>query len=162
MFDQADLFDTLHSMPWFMELPADQIEKLVSISRLHQLPAGENLFKEFDKSDCLYLLLEGEVELSILVPSCGQVAIYDAQPLDVIGWDQLTPVIRQRFGSARAKQPSLLLAMNAEALRKLCEEDHEIGMVVYRRLANVVASRMLNIRLVLSDALIKHTQLPMP
>jgi hypothetical protein len=34
--------------------------------------------------------------------------------------------------------------------------------VVYRRLANVVASRMLNIRLVLSDALIKHTQLPMP
>lgn len=162
MFDQADLFDTLQSMPWFMELPSDQIEKLASISRLHQLSAGEVLFQEFDKSDCLYLLLEGEVELSILVPSCGQIPIYDAQPLDVIGWDQLTPVIRQRFGSARAKQSSLLIAMNAEALRKLCDEDHEIGMVVYRRLANVVASRMLNIRLVMSDAIIKHSHQLMP
>jgi len=162
MFDQADLFDTLHNLPWFMELPADQIDKLASISRLYQLSAGEVLFQEFDKSDYMYFLLEGEVELNIQVPSCGQIAIYDAQPLDVIGWDQLTPVIRQRFGSARAKQSSLLIAMNAEALRKLCDEDHEIGLVVYRRLANVVASRMLNIRLVLSDALIKHTQLPMP
>lgn len=162
MFDQADLFETLQSMPWFMELPADQIEKLASISRLHQLSAGDDLFQEFDKADCLYLLLEGEVELSMLVPSSGQVHIYDAQPLDVIGWDQLTPVIRQRFGSARAKQSSLLIAMNGEALRKLCDEDHLLGFVVYRRLTNVVASRMLNIRLAMSDVIVKQTQLPMP
>lgn len=162
MFDQADLFDTLQSMPWFMELHPDQIEKIASISRLHQLAAGDDLFQEFEKPDCLYLLLEGEVELSILVPSCGQIHIYDAQPLDVIGWDQLSPVIRQRFGSARAKQSSLLIAVNGEALRKLCEEDAVLGFVVYRRLTNVVASRMLNIRLVMSDVLVKHTQQPIP
>lgn len=156
MFDQVDLTDTLQGIPWFVDLHTDQIEKIARISHLIQLAAGDTLFRECGKQDYLFILLEGEVKLEMLVPTHGEVHIHAAQPLDIIGWDQLTPVIRQRFGSAYATQPSLLIAIAGEALRNLCEEDHELGFVVYRRITNLVASRMLNIRLVLSDVMLKH------
>ena len=156
MFNQVDLTETLQGIPWFVDLRTDQIEMIARISRLHQLAAGQDLFRECGKPDYLFILLEGEIELEILVPTRGQVHIYDAMPLDIIGWDQLTPVIRQRFGSAHARQPSLLLAISGEALRELCESDHELGFVIYRRLTNVVASRMLNVRLTMSDVLMRH------
>jgi len=156
MFDQVDLTDTLRGLPWFVDLRIDQIEKVARISHLVQLGINDELFHECGKQDFLFILLDGEVKLEMLVPTHGELHIYDAQPLDIIGWDQLTPVIRQRFGSTYAAQPSLLIAIDGDALRALCEEDHEIGYVVYRRIANLVASRMLNIRLVLSDVMIKH------
>jgi hypothetical protein len=36
-------------------------------------------------------------------------------------------------------------------LRQFCEEDHELGYIVMRRMANVVASRLLMTRLQLLD-----------
>ncbi len=157
MFNQVDLTDTLQGIPWFVDLRTDQIENIARISRLHQLAAGQDLFRECGKQDFLYILLEGEITLEMLVPTRGEVHIYDAQPLDVIGWDQLTPVIRQRFGSAHARKPSLLLAIAGDALRQLCEEDHELGFVIYRRVTNLVASRMLNIRLVMSNLMLRDS-----
>jgi CRP/FNR family transcriptional regulator, cyclic AMP receptor protein len=157
MFQQANLTETLQGIPWFIDLRPDQIERLARIARLHKLNSGEDLFTEGGKQDYLYVLLEGEIDLEMFIPTYGQCHIFRAEPLDIIGWDPLTPVIRQRFGNARAVQPCLLIAFYGEALRFLCEEDHELGFTIYRRLTNVVASRMLNVRLCLTDAIIKRT-----
>lgn len=156
MFQQADLEETLQGIPWFLELQQKQINQLANISKLVQLAPGQDLFAEGGKQDFLFILLEGEIELTLYVPMCGEQHVFTAEPLDVLGWDQLTPVIRQRFGSAHATKPSLLVAIAGEAMRCLAEEDHELGFFVYRRLANVVASRMLNIRLAMTDAIVKR------
>jgi hypothetical protein len=39
------------------------------------------------------------------------------------------------------------LAFNSKLLQQLCDEDHELGYVIMRRLANVVANRLLTTRL---------------
>ena len=155
MFLQADLTETLQGIPWFVDLGPDHLERLARIARLHKLNAGEELFTEGGKQDYLYVLLEGEIEMEMFIPSYGQCHIYRAEPLDIVGWDPLTPVMRQRFGSAHAIKSCLLIAFSGEALRCLCEEDHELGFTIYRRLTNVVASRMLNVRFCLTDAFIK-------
>lgn len=157
MFQQADLVETLQGIPWFLELKAEQIEKLAKFARLQQLAEGEELFPEGGKQDCLYIILEGIIDLAMFVPTFGDVHIYTAEPLDIVGWDQFTPVIRARFGSAHASKPCLLIALASEPLRLLCEEDPDLGYVIYRRLTNVVAGRMLNIRLTLTDAIVRLT-----
>lgn len=147
------LIPTLRHLPWFTNLVPSQIDKLARIATLHRLAPGDYLFREGDRDDALYILLEGQVTFELEVPTRGQIVYFVAEVLDIIGWSSLTPVVRQRIASAQATQESLLVGFNSKILHQLCEEDHEIGYVVYKRLANVVANRMLNMRICLMDSI---------
>jgi CRP-like cAMP-binding protein len=149
--DKSELIDALQAIPWFQELPSDHFSKLIDISCLRTLEAGEDLFREGDKEDCLYTVLEGRIGIEMRVPGRGKIRIYTAEPMDIVGWSSITPVVRQRTAGARAVLPSRVMCMNAQLLYKACEEDHDLGYIVYRRLANVVASRLLTTRLQLLD-----------
>jgi CRP-like cAMP-binding protein len=77
--------------------------------------------------------------------------VYTAEILDILGWSSMTPIVRQRTASVRATKPCLLLGLNSKLLQQMCEEDHELGYTIMRRLANVVANRLLTTRLCLLD-----------
>ena len=149
--DPKDLRAALQTIPWFMELKSEHFEQLCGISSLKTFEPGDELFREGDKEDYLYIVLEGRVAIEIYVPARGRMRLFTAEPMDVVGWSSVTPVIRQRTASARAVLPSCLVALDAQVLRRICEEDHDLGYIVMRRLANVVASRLLITRLQLLD-----------
>ena len=151
MLSQIDITATLQAIPWFRELKPSQIEQLAGIIEIRQLSKDESLFVEGEKIDNLYIVLEGKITIENYVPGRGNVGVFTAEPLDIIGWASLTPVIRQREDSGRAIIPSTLLGFNGEALRHLCDQDHDLGFFIMRRLANVVASRLLSTRLQLLD-----------
>ncbi len=156
MFTQADLAQTLQSIPWFLELKSYQIDRLVGIAGIRTVEGGEEILREGDREDYLYIVLEGRVTVETHVPTHGKIAVFTAEPLDIIGWSSLTPVVRQRTATARALAPCQLIALEGESLRRLCDEDHDLGYIIMRRIANVVASRLLTTRLQLLD-LILHT-----
>lgn len=151
MYLHADLTHTLRRIPWFVDLPQEQIDQLASVSAIHDMEPGDYLFKEGDREDYLFILLEGQVVLEVEVPTRGQVAVYTAESLDVIGWSSMTPIVRQRTAGVRATKPSILVALNSTLLMQLCDEDHDLGYLVMRRLANIVANRFLTTRLCLLD-----------
>lgn len=157
MYMQAGLPNTLRRIPWFVDLNQSQLDCLSSISTITELNAGETLFNEGDREDYLYVLLEGQVVLEIEVPTRGQVPIYTAEVLDTIGWSSMTPIIRQRTASVRATKPSVLLGFNSKLLEQMCEEDHDLGYVIMRRLANVVANRLLTTRLCLLELIANNS-----
>lgn len=151
MYLPADLSMTLRRIPWFAELPQAKLDSLASIATLHELENGDVLFHEGDREDYLYVLLEGQIVLEVEVPTRGQVQVYAAEVLDTIGWSSMTPIVRQRTTSARATQPCLLIGFNSKLLQQLCDNDHALGYVIMRRMANVVASRLLTTRLCLLE-----------
>ncbi|MCL4561757.1 MAG: Crp/Fnr family transcriptional regulator [Chloroflexi bacterium] len=151
---KADLLAALHSIPWFLELNQEQLERLAGISNICQIKANVEIFPEGGIEDYLYIVLEGQVATEIYVPTRGQVHLFTAEPLDIIGWSSLTPVVRQRTSNARTLEPSRLIAFEAEGLRRLCDEDHHLGYIIMRRLSNVVASRLLTTRLQLLDMIV--------
>lgn len=149
--DPKELTAALQSIPWFQELESRHFESMSSIAQLKKVEAGEELFREGDKEDYLYIVLEGRIAIDMFVPGRGRQRIYTAEPMDVIGWSSVTPVVRQRTASARAVLPGRVVCLDAPKLRQLCDQDHDLGYVVMRRLANVVASRLLVSRLQLLD-----------
>lgn len=157
MYLQADLSKTLRRIPWFVDLSQSQLDALAGIATLHEIEENEYLFREGDREDYLYVLLEGQVVLEVEVPTRGLVPIYRAESLDIIGWSSMTPIVRQRTASVRATQTCLLLGLNSKLLEQLCEEDHELGYTIMRRVANVVANRLLTTRLCLLE-LIAQTE----
>ncbi len=151
MIDKADIRPTLQSIPWLMDLSQDQLKKLEKISGFRFLEEGETLFNEGGKDNLLYIVSEGLLGIEIYVPGHGQVRLYNAEPLDVIGWDSMTPVARHRITTITAQKKSNLIFFDGSALNELCEEDKELGYVIMRRLSNVIATRMLTMRLKLID-----------
>jgi len=72
-------------------------------------------------------------------------------PLDILGWSGMTPIVRQRTGTVTATTHCWLLRVDSRLLSKLCEDDHDIGFVIYRRISNVVARSFLTTRLQLMN-----------
>jgi len=151
MNTRTELINLLQTIPWFHELEPGIFEKIAGICELVSFEPGYYLFREGEKEDYLYIVVEGRVALEIHVPGRGKMRIYTAEAMDIIGWSSITPVVRQRTASASVVLPSRLVRMRATQLYKMCDEDHDLGYVVMRRLSNVVASRLLTTRLQLLD-----------
>lgn len=153
MLSQVDINATIKSIPWFLDLSNESLQLLSGIAEVHSFNTGDVIFSEGEKHPYLYVILEGKVRLESFVPGRGSLPYLTAESLDVIGWSSLTPVVRQKTGSAIAVTPTRLLAFHASSLMDLCEKDCELGFVIMRRLANIIASRLLNHRLHLLELL---------
>lgn len=151
MNDQQELINALQAIPWFQVMSPEHFTKILGIAKIVRFEAGQVIFHEGDKEDYLYVVIEGRVAIEISVPGRGRMRILTADAMDEVGWSSVTPVVRQRTAGARAVLPSRLVAFDAVGLRRLCDEDHDFGYFVMRRLANVVAGRLMTTRLQMLD-----------
>ncbi|HSM25470.1 MAG TPA: cyclic nucleotide-binding domain-containing protein [Anaerolineaceae bacterium] len=151
MSDRADIKPLIQSIPWLMDLSNAQVRELEKISGCRFLAEGEILYKEGDNDNLLYFVSEGTLSVEIFVPGRGQVRLYNAEPLDIIGWDSMTPVARHRITSITSLKKCNLIYFDGSALNELCENDKELGYLFMKRLSNVIATRMLAMRLKLID-----------
>ena len=151
MDHKTEVMQELEKITWFKELKHEHLLKLADIAHLRHVRGGEVLFREGDKEDYLYIVIEGRIALDIFVPHRGKMRIYTAESWDLFGWSSVTPVIHKRTAGAIGVIDSLIIGIDAEKLRKACDEDHDLGYVVMRRLTNIVASRLQVTRLQLLD-----------
>jgi CRP/FNR family transcriptional regulator, cyclic AMP receptor protein len=145
--------DIFISIPWFSELNQPQRNRIGEISILRDVGAMETLFLEGDKEDYTYILLKGQVAIEMTIPGHEPVRVHLSEPGEIIGWSSVMPIIRQRTATARSNTPCQLLAIESVKFRELCDEDHDMGYFLMRRLANIVATRLLLTRLRLVDLL---------
>jgi CRP/FNR family transcriptional regulator, cyclic AMP receptor protein len=153
MLNQTDITSMLKTIPWFLDLSPQSLQLLTEIAEVHSFNTGIVIFSEGEKHPYLYIILEGKVQLESFVPGRGSLPHLTAESLDVIGWSSLTPLVRQKTASAIAVEPTRLLAFNANTLMDLCEKDCDLGFIIMKRLANIIASRLLNYRLHLLELL---------
>jgi CRP-like cAMP-binding protein len=154
MIAKAEIHTTVQNIPWLMELSPFQFKQLVRISGLKYLETGEILFREGDTDNLLYIVSEGRLSIDIMVPKHGNLRIYTAEALDILGWDSMTPVARQRTTTITALSPCCLIYIESNALSELCEADSTLGYIVMRRISNIIASRMLSMRIQLLDLIL--------
>src|SRR5512138_46860 len=151
MDGKLEVMQELGKIPWFQELKPEHLEKIAELTHLQSLKNGEVLFREGDTEGCLYVVIEGRVALDMFVPHRGKIRFYTAERWDVFGWSSVTPNIHKRTASAVCVLDGFVVGMDAEKLRQACDEDHDLGYVVMRRLAHIIASRLLVTRLQLLD-----------
>jgi CRP/FNR family transcriptional regulator, cyclic AMP receptor protein len=149
--NQDDLITELNKIPWFRDLQPKHLNEMAGIAQLRHVKAGEIIFREGDKEDNVYIVLDGRISLEMFVPHRGKVRFYTAELWEVFGWSSVTPTVRQRTAGAVAVLDSFIVAFDAEKLRQACDTDHDLGYLVMRRLSNIVASRLMVTRLQLLD-----------
>ena len=141
----------LDKIPWFKELKPEHVRKYAEISKIRRVKAGEVIFREGDTHESVYLVLEGRIALEMFVPHRGKVRIYTAEQWEIFGWSGVTPNVHLRTAGAVAVLDGAVLRTDAAKMTQFCEEDHDFGYLMMRRLSHVVAGRLLVTRLQLLD-----------
>jgi CRP/FNR family cyclic AMP-dependent transcriptional regulator len=103
--------------------------------------AGELIFREADPANRFYLLEQGRVSLESRPGDEEPVPVEIIGPGEVLGWSWLFPPYYWHF-DARALEPTTAIFFYGTRLREQCEQDHDFGFEMMKRMTQVVIHRL--------------------
>jgi CRP-like cAMP-binding protein len=131
LIDQGDLL-------WGMDMLF--VKEFMAVSAKIHLEKGTVIFREGDKADCFYTLVEGRVRLTIGDPAKEIYIIHKAG--EAFGWSSL---IDRNYYSATAEclEQTHLLQFGKDALNTFLLKNTESAVIFYKRLAGMLGNRLI-------------------
>lgn len=140
----------LKDHPFSKGLKAEYVELISKLASLDVFKPGEYIFREGDTAEKFYLIRGGKVNIEVASPHNASFTLQTLAAGEVLGWSWFVPPHQWRFG-ARAVDRTDAIVIDGVALRKACEENHDLGYELFKRIATVVAQRLKNTREKLLD-----------
>ena len=140
----------LKKHPFFKGLKREYLDFVVGCASNVSFKEGEVILKEGESADKFYLIREGRVAIYILGGQQHPVTLQTIKDGDILGWSWLIPPHRNRF-NARAVIYTRAIALDGKCLRTKCEENHDLGYELIKRLASVFTQRLEGTRIQLLD-----------
>lgn len=128
--DRAGVVDRLRLTPLFGGLPDDQLDRLADMGEIQDLDPGEALIREGDEADALYVVLDGELDVT---KRSGRTDI----PVARVGPGSLQGEIAaleggRRLASVTAATPAEVLRIPVGAIRQLLDAGPDVALAVIR------------------------------
>jgi CRP-like cAMP-binding protein len=134
LLEKVDIFD---------ELSKEHLERISHICVEHRFDRGELVFEQNAKSDALYIILSGDIDIQVQSSdSSATLTVARLQRGQSFGEvalvDEGIRTATARVASAEAR----LLMLRRADLMELCREDYELGFLLMRNLAGDLALKM--------------------
>lgn len=124
----------------FWDMNRDFVKKIMDIAATTSHKEGEWLFHEGDPANAFYILLKGRVKLSL--GETGHIVYIVSNAGEAFGWSSL--IGRESFSaSAECMTPTKVLNWDKDSLQKVLEKDPVNSLFLYKRLAELLGSRLL-------------------
>ena len=131
----------LAEQPFLEGLPVEHLKLLVKGAKSVKFKVGDRILTEGGPANLFYLLLEGSVELEASVLKGQPVPIQTLGAGDLLGWSWLFPPFCWHF-DARAVLPTKAILFYAKHVRELCEQDHDLGYELMKRVSIILIQRL--------------------
>ncbi|MEU6376083.1 cyclic nucleotide-binding domain-containing protein [Streptomyces sp. NPDC046909] len=122
-------------------LPPPQQERLMALAREISFPEDTRIFEAGDTADRFWVIRSGAVSLDQRVTSLQRVTVASLGSGDLLGWSWLFPPHQWDFGAV-AFSPVRAYEFDASAVLALCEEDPQLGLILVRSVAEILAHRL--------------------
>jgi len=124
----------------FKGIPSHIIDEIAEIVTEESYPAGHVLFREGDFADYLYILEEGELDLTI--KKGKQLSFPVDKTGSVFGWSSL---VEPNLYTAKAEcvKESRVIKIDADRLMRVFQKHPAEGLTIMKRLAGVIATRLI-------------------
>jgi len=136
--------------PFFKGLEEPYLQLLVGCASNVRFNAGEVVFREGEEANRFYLIRQGKVAVETFAPGRGPIIMQTLGEGEVLGWSWLIAPYRWRF-DGRAVELTRAIALDGECLRGKCEEDHNLGYELMKRVSHVMEKLVEATRLQLVD-----------
>jgi CRP-like cAMP-binding protein len=130
----------LRDHAFVLGLPEDQIARLASAAMPVSFAENDIVLSDREQSSAFYFVVSGSVAIELRA-SRYAVCVQALEPGQVFGWSALLDRQDTLF-QVRAREDTTALRISGEALKQICREDSELGMELFRRTLQVVASRV--------------------
>lgn len=135
--------DFLEKVDVFSELNDDQLKAVQECCEVADFKRGDSLFKAGDEPRYLWVVIEGQVDLtweSTDAEPSGE-SISQLGPTMPFGWSSLVPPDRYRLSAVGATRGGRVLKVDAAGLRALFEADPAVGYKVMSKVLAVISTR---------------------
>ncbi len=140
-----ELMDTslIRQAAIFADLEPPELEKVAEISREQSILSGTTIFKEGDPGNRLYIIAEGEVRISRVVPGSGEEALSILKPGACFG--EMAVFDRcHRSTDAIANTDCRLLTISRPDFEMLLDFNREIAVKVLWAVVKLLSTRLRN------------------
>ncbi len=138
--------DRLERYACFRALTEDQRQAIAQLAREECFYPGHVLFREGGRGTQLYMLDIGEVEIMYHIGEEDLVRVDTVSGGEIIGCSSLIEPYTYS-STARCITEIETLILDADALRKLMEEDCQIGYSIQKDLIQILLDRVTDLRL---------------
>jgi len=143
MKDRLMNAENLVELPLFQGLNLAHLALLASGVEQECYAPDELIFAQGDRASKLFILRQGRVAIRYKPYDGDVLPVTEIEPNGVFGWS--AALGRSSYTScAICVEPSVMLSMRGDTLKKLCEEHPETGVIILERLAEVIAQRLQN------------------
>jgi CRP-like cAMP-binding protein len=122
-------------------LPPEFSDRLRSLGRQVHFDAGERLFEEGARADRFWIIHTGSVTLDQRIPGRRAQPVETVGHGELLGWSWLFRPYTWHMGG-EAGSPVRALEFDAAQVRRLCEEDHELGYALALAVGEIVSHRL--------------------
>ncbi len=124
----------------FKGIPSHIIDEIAELVTEESHPAGHVLFREGDFADYLYILEEGELDLTVKKEK--QLSFSVDKAGSVFGWSSL---VEPNLYTTKAEcvKESRVIKIDADRLMRVFQKHPAEGLTIMKRLAGVIATRLI-------------------
>lgn len=131
----------IQELELFDRIPSHIINEIAGFAQEESHAAEQVLFRQGDDADYLYLLEDGQV--AIIVEGEKRVVFPITEPGSIFGWSALVEP-RKYTASAELAMDSKVMKLDGERLLRLFERHPHEGLLIMRRLAGIIAGRLMD------------------
>src|SRR5882672_6466770 len=125
---------TLEASKLFRNLGQAELQMLRQIARERKFPAGQTIFKEGDTGDGIYMVKNGEVEISIKLADTVERVFAKLGPGELLG-EMAVLEFKPRSATATAAQDSIVYFIPREELLAMVERSPILSMELLREIS---------------------------
>jgi CRP-like cAMP-binding protein len=131
------------------DLPANGRRALARIARIEVLAPGTVALREGRPTGRVGVVIDGRLSVRTRVPGHPDVTLLTLEPGDVFGWSAMLD--GTATSSVVALTESTVMVFDRDDLMSVIDGDAAVAAIVYRRLLQTVAERLVRTRLQLLD-----------
>lgn len=136
-----------HLKPYLMEHPLfkwldSRYVSFIAQNASHEsFDAGERILTAGEEANRFYIIIHGEVTIESPSTTGARTEVQRLTDGEVLGWSWLVPPHQWQFDACATKHTTTF-ALDADAIRTRCEEDHDLGYELMKRFSSVMLVRL--------------------
>ncbi len=130
----------LAQIPFFTDLPAEELNRLMAELVVVNLKSGEILFREGEVGEHLYIVVSGELEILMGPDTDDELVLNILHEGEYIGEMSLIQPDGQRTASSRARGDVVLLSLSRTQFKELLQRHPELA----KSMVSVLSQRLVN------------------
>jgi CRP-like cAMP-binding protein len=139
---QLNTSELLKNVYLFNDLSKPELDRILGLAYDKEFGREEAVFHEGDIGDAFYIVMEGQIRISTMVPGVGEEALAVLKPGAYFGEMALIDDFPRSASAIAHESPVKLLAVYKRDFKKLMAEDKEMAFKLMSVFIRTLSSRL--------------------